>query len=84
MKTKLMMVLLITLISSCKDYKNKKWTYVDSSIGYLSYKYFNCEVDLVITNEGVNLFDKDGNVVTCSGYVKMTEKERDLKNNPDN
>lgn len=69
---KLLIILTLIFMFGCED---RKYTYVDSSIGVLSHIWYECMDGLVVNHIGVYLLNKESKVVPCKGYLQLTDKE---------
>ena len=74
------MVKLITValfmisITGCDRSPNKR-QYIKTERGLIIYARGYCELGLLISNESINILDENGNPITCSGYISLTDKE---------
>jgi len=72
---KLLLISLLLFVTACGDGVERKYNYIVTERGIISYSHGYCELGLLLNNDRDNILDENNKPIKCSGMVKITITE---------
>jgi len=74
---KLLTVIVVLIMLTGCDRKPRKYTFVKTERGLIRFGIGYCNLGMLLNDEMINILDENSKPITCSGYIKLTQKEFD-------